>query len=218
MMEAVTLSLGAWLRRCVPDAALSFDDDGGRGPADPDGPVVVRVCLYDVREESRGRGGGVYARDGADRPVTARLQPLRVLRHSYRLTAHGADWRARQRALGDVLVAGAATVCLPDDLVHASFAAFGGGALPVAVAPAEPVPAPPVLPTEPFAPVLCLVVLAPLRPPADHTVDRAPSRIGLGARRTDTPAAPIGPDGSAAGPGPRQWRPRTRPRIEEHGG
>ncbi|MEW2811110.1 Pvc16 family protein [Streptomyces massasporeus] len=215
MMEAVTLSLGAWLRRCVPDADLSFDDPA-RERADADGPVVVRICLYDVREESRGRGGGMYLRDGADRPVSARMQPLRVLRYSYRLTAHGGDWQARQRVLGDVVVAGAATPCLPDDLVHASLSAFGAGALPLLVAPAEPVPAPPSPP--PPSPPLHLVVLAPLRPPADHAVDRAPSRIDLGAHRTDTPDAAGAPGASgtsATGSGRRRSVPAQRPRIEE---
>ncbi|MFF4983941.1 hypothetical protein ACFY3O_28340 [Streptomyces sp. NPDC001046] len=211
----MTLSLGAWLRRCAPDVGLSFEDLAP-GQADAGGPVVVRVWLYDVREESRGRGGGMFLRDGADRPVSARMQPLRVLRYSYRLTAHGGDWQARQRVLGDVMVAGAAVACLPDDLVHASFSAFGAGALPLVVAPAEPVPAPPAPP--PPAPALHLVVLAPLRPPADHAVDRAPSRIDLGARRTDTPNPPVTPGTSGtpgAGSGRRRSVPGQRPRIEE---
>ncbi|WP_159054266.1 MULTISPECIES: Pvc16 family protein [Streptomyces] len=206
-MDSVTLSLEAWLRRCVPDAALSCEeagpDDAG---ADATG-VVLRVCLYDVREEDRSRGGRMFLRDAADAPVSARMEPVRILQYSYRLTAHGPRWSARQRVLGQVITAGAATPCLPDDTVDASFSGFGTGALPLVVAPAAPVPFPQAVSDAPPPwPVLHVVVMAPLRPPADTALAPAPDRVDLGARRSGSP-----------GGGTRRTVPRQRPRIEEQG-
>lgn len=199
-MEAVTLSLEAWLRRCVPDAVLCFEDTRHHA-AD----VALCASLYDVREEERSRGGRLYARDAAESSVSARLQPVRILQHSYRLTAHGSDWLARQRLLGRVISAGAAAPCLPDDVVDASFASFGTGALPLVVAPAVPVPFPQAALTEPPpSPVLHVVVMAPLQPPPDTALAPSPDRVDLGSLRTD----------SADGAPRRSMR---RRRIEERG-
>ncbi|MFJ4966487.1 Pvc16 family protein [Streptomyces sp. NPDC088729] len=180
----MTTSLEAWLRRCVPTTGLDFDGPGS-GLPDAGGGCVLRAFLYDVREEERGRSGGMYLRDGTDSSVTARLQPLRVLQYSYQLTAYGADWREHQRVLGEVMLAAAAVPSLPDDTVDESFAVYGPGALPLVVAPAAPVPFPWPVTAVPSAPALHLVVKAPLRPPADTDLRPAPDRVELGTRRTD---------------------------------
>ncbi|MFF8831229.1 hypothetical protein [Streptomyces sp. NPDC015131] len=211
MLEAVTLSLEAWLRRCVPRAVLCFDEPEREPAAAVAGAPLLRVWLYDVREEDRGRGGGVYVRDAANRSAAARAEPLRVLRHSYRLTAYGEGWRERYRLLEDVVRAGAAVACLPDDLVHPVFHGFGTGALPLVVAPASPVPLPvAAAPAPPCAPALYVAVPAPLRPPADRSVERAPERIDLGTHRPGAPG-----DGPPAALGRRRTVPRQGRRVQE---
>lgn len=179
-METVTLSLEAWLRRCVPDAELCFEEPGTNRKR------VVRICLYDVREEEQSRSGLMYVRDAPNSGAAARMQPLRLLQYSYRLTAHGGNWLDSQRLLGEIMSAGAAAPCLPDDLVHASFSEFGSGALPLVVAPASPVPFPSnTVTSPPFSPALHLMIMAPLRPPADSALPAPPSRVTLATRRTD---------------------------------
>ncbi|NEC24741.1 Pvc16 family protein [Streptomyces parvus] len=206
MMDAVTLSLEAWLRRCVPAAELCFDALGPDLPA-AEGRSRLRAFLYDVREEEQSRSGRMYVREAGDAAVSARLQPLRVLQYSYRLTAHGAGWLECQSLLGEVMRAGAATPCLPDDVVHPSFAPFGSGALPLIVAPPTPEPCPWAATGPPSSPVLNLVVMAPLRPPADFAVPPAPDEVKLRAGRTG---------GATSGPGsPRSSLPRPRRRVEE---
>ncbi|MEU4134386.1 hypothetical protein [Streptomyces wuyuanensis] len=205
VMETVTLSLQAWLHRCVPEAELCFEEEdqerhekGGKG--------VVQARLYDVREEEQSRGGRMFVRQSANATVTARLQPLRVLQYSYRLTSHACGWLESQRLLGQIMTAGAATPCLPDDLVHASLREYGSGALPLVVAPATPVPlscSTPPLPR--LSPALHLMIMAPLRPAADFSLPPTPRRVDLG----------IGP---TAGTPLARRNTTTRPhRIKEHG-
>ncbi|MEW1615896.1 MULTISPECIES: Pvc16 family protein [unclassified Streptomyces] len=205
MMDAVTLSLETWLRRCVPTAELAFDAFcPDLAPAD--GNSLLHAFLYDIREEERSRSGQMYVREAAGSAVSARLQPLRILQYSYRLTAHTAGWLEGQGLLGEVMLAGAATPCFPDDVVHPSFAPFGSGALSLAVAPAAPEPCPWAAVAPPSSPVLNLVVMAPLRPPADSALPPAPDQVELRAGRTD----------GASGPASRRPSvPRPRRRVEE---
>ncbi|MEV7251158.1 Pvc16 family protein [Streptomyces cyaneofuscatus] len=205
MMEAVTLSLEAWLRRCVPAAELYFDAVGPDLP-DAEGGSLLRAFLYDVREEERSRSGRMYVRESDNSAVSARLQPLRILQFSYRLTAHAPGWLERQSLLGEVMRAGAATPCLPDEAVHPSFAPFGPGALPLAVAPAAPELCPWAAAAPPPSPVLNLVLMAPLRPPADSALQPAPDRVELRAGRTG---------GEPRTTSVRPSVPRPRRRIEE---
>lgn len=206
-MDAVTLSLEAWLRRCLPAVELCLENQDQALSAS--GKSILWACLYDVREEEeQSRSGRMYVRDAVDSAVTTRLQPLRIFQYSYRLTASGANCLDRQRLLADVMRAGAATPCLPDDIVHASFSAFGPGALPLVVAPAAPVPFLGGVTTGlPPLPTLHLVVMAPLRPPADSPSEPAPKRVDLGTRRTD----------GRPGPLTRRSASRSHRRIEERG-
>ncbi|MFJ9212439.1 Pvc16 family protein [Streptomyces sp. NPDC102264] len=202
MLDAVTLSLESWLRHCLPGTRLCAeapDDPPDDPPAAPGAPPaspapegsgaggggLLRIRLYDVREEERSRSGQMVAR-GPDRAVVARMQPVRVFQFSYRLTAHGAGWREGQRLLGEVLRAGAEHPALPARFVHASLSGVGGDVpVPLVVAPPDPVPFPWTgLGPQPL-PALHLVLLAPLHPSADTELEKAPGRIDLGASRTD---------------------------------
>ncbi|MEU0002512.1 Pvc16 family protein [Streptomyces microflavus] len=205
MMDAVTLSLEAWLRRCVPTADLRFDSPG-RGFPDDTGRSAVRAFLYDVREEEHGRVGSFYVRDTANK-VVARTQPSQLFQYSYQLTASAADWRECYGLLGEIMRMAAYSPGIPDDLLHPSLAGFRSGAIRLMPAPFDPAPVPWSGAQVPDSPVLHLVVIAPMPFESDEEIEPAPERVEIGVGRGSFTAPP-------AGETPRRgWRPRGR--IEE---
>ncbi|RSS85479.1 DUF4255 domain-containing protein [Streptomyces sp. WAC02707] len=206
MIDAVTLSLEAWLRRCVPAADLRFDSPV-RGFPDSGGRSVVRAFLYDVREEENGRVGSYYVRDADDR-VIARSQPSRLFQYSYELTASADDWRECYGLLGEIMRSAAYSSAIPDDLLHPSLAGFRAGAIRLMPAPFDPVPVPWSGARVPDSPVLHLALIAPMPFDVDQRIEPAPDRVEIGVGRGSAVAPPSGDVPR------RQGRP-PRGRIEE---
>jgi hypothetical protein len=202
MMDAVTLSLESWLRRCTPAAGLDF---GAPAQAVPEvGPEgVIRAFLYDVREDLNSRGGDLYLRDPSHK-VVGHMQPLRVFQYSYQLTAWARGWQQCYGLLGDVLREAAACPVIPAELLHASLGGFRSGAVRLVVAPPSPVPFPWNASHSPISPMLNLQVLAPLQPAADTALEQAPSTVDMG----------MGTRAEVEGPSQRRVV-RPRKRIEE---
>jgi hypothetical protein len=204
MRDAVTLSLEAGLRRCLPTAALRFDSPVAGFPEDG-GQSTVRAFLYDVREEEYSQAGNTVVRDSSSK-VMARIQPSRLFQYSYQLTASAPDWQECYRLLGEVMRAASAHSAIPNDLLHPMLAGFRSGAVRLIAAPIDPVPVPWSGAQVPVSPVLPLVVIAPMPVDRDENLEKAPDRIDIG---TGTGFGPS--DGNV----PRRSVVRPRGRIEE---
>ncbi|MFD5110372.1 Pvc16 family protein [Streptomyces cinereoruber] len=206
MMDAVTLSLEAWLRRCVPEVDLRFDSPARGFPDDGD-RNAVRAFLYDVREEEHGRVGSFYVRDTTNK-VVARSQPSRLFQYSYELTASAADWRECYGILGEIMRSAAYSSAIPDDLLHPSLTGFRSGAMRLIPAPFDPVPVPWSNARVPDSPVLHLAVIAPMPFDVDEQIEPAPERVEIGVGRGSF-AEPL------TGDVPRRQSRHSRRRIEE---
>ncbi|MEU9979192.1 Pvc16 family protein [Streptomyces sp. NPDC051014] len=206
MIDAVTLSLESWLRRCVPTAELWFDSPARGFSGDPT-QSVVRAFLYDVREEENGRVGSFYVRDASNK-VVARSQPSRLFQYSYELTAYAADWQECYRLLGEIMRTASQVSALPDEDLHPSFAGFRSGAVRLMPAPFDPVPVPWSAARVPDSPVLHLAVIAPMPFDSDEELEPAPERVEIGMGRGSFAAPP-------AGEIPRRESRSARGRIEE---
>lgn len=176
MIDAVTLSLTQWLRSCLPRAVFRFEAVTGGFPPECGTDGVVRVSLYDVREHPHHGGGNVFARDESGMPA-GRLVPARFYRYSYLVTAWHEDPLRAQGLLGDVLLAGASRVALPDPQLQGALAGLRPGSVALLVAPSDPVPWPSSAAMPGAA--LPVEIVAPMVPAAEPALAAPPERVAV---------------------------------------